>query len=856
MKIIGLAALSASLPVLVILAVMGHFQAVVSRNAQTELQGLAQMTAARVAKDIYGLCEVSHDLIRRKIDLDLIAVREAITKKGKITNSGSRYAWTLARNQYTGQEKSLQLPQLMAGRTGLGNAGATGRQTALIGEQERLGVGAWTIFQRIDDQGDMLRLETNILLPDGRQATGTFIPAINPDGQANPIVESVLAGRKFQSLEYINHIWYLTLYDPLRSEAGDIVGMVCVGEKLEAVESLRKTIAAVEIGKGGEVSILGTRGRFQGRYIVSQGGMKDGQDIWNREDGEGHFYVQSIMQKALAASGGVVTYEFYTAPNAPRDNPDPYIAAVTYFEPYDWLIIASAREADFLAPVSRTGDSLRWLLLVIAGIGLSCLIIAVLAAATLGQQITKLVRFFTAVAKNIAAGDIRKARRDLAQEFKNQLPRDNKTQRPDDTAMLFGAFGVMAERLETKVNCLQAPVSSSNRQDMDSAHRISTGKTNEVDVLPPVTAMAMENQNAVMVREVVRGISQTQLHLDQSLQKTQTTRAELSGIEDNMRGLSEVTAGLSSRFTNISDQASQISKGVMIINAIADRANLLALNASITAEKAGKFGKGFTLVARDAGRLSSQTEAAARHISGVVQEIQTTTTEGLSESDQVNTTVQHTVMDLTSAGDRLDGVVDHLQAQDAELRSMNQVCYVPMGILGPNEDVVRRLSSVSLQTKESLHQFKVALEGLNEVADTIQGELSHQGFSVVAREVRQMVEQKVIATRDIDAAVNELQVFLDNGLARGQRMDKAVLLNVAKVEKISKQLYMVIDHLQTYEFKIKEETSEPDHGSVEVQRVSDAMGRLASASLQARESLKDFRQATDHLTTALRHVRQ
>ena len=71
--------------------------------------------------------------------------------------------------------------------------------------------------------------------------------------------------------------------------------------------------------------------------------------------------------------------------------------------------------------------------------------------------------------------------------------------------------------------------------------------------------------------------------------------------------------------------AQKIGDVVKLINSIAEQTNLLALNATIEAARAGEAGRGFAVVASEVKSLASQTAKATEEISGQVAEVQSTT---------------------------------------------------------------------------------------------------------------------------------------------------------------------------------------------------------------------------------------
>ena len=86
-----------------------------------------------------------------------------------------------------------------------------------------------TVFRRLNDAGDMVRVATSVRRPDGSRATGTAITAVDASGRANPVLAAVLQGRAFEGVAKVLGDWYLARYEPI-TIAGEVVGMVFVGD--------------------------------------------------------------------------------------------------------------------------------------------------------------------------------------------------------------------------------------------------------------------------------------------------------------------------------------------------------------------------------------------------------------------------------------------------------------------------------------------------------------------------------------------------------------------------------------------------------------------------------------------------
>ena len=79
---------------------------------------------------------------------------------------------------------------------------------------------------------------------------------------------------------------------------------------------------------------------------------------------------------------------------------------------------------------------------------------------------------------------------------------------------------------------------------------------------------------------------------------------------------------------------------------MADQTNLLSINAAIEAEKAGEYGLGFLVVAREIRRLADQTAVATLDIERMVKEMQSSVAAGVMEMDKFSDQVRHGVQEV------------------------------------------------------------------------------------------------------------------------------------------------------------------------------------------------------------------
>lgn len=106
---------------------------------------------------------------------------------------------------------------------------------------------------------------------------------------------------------------------------------------------------------------------------------------------------------------------------------------------------------------------------------------------------------------------------------------------------------------------------------------------------------------------------------DASLQGT----SRLQEMNSSLTGLEDSTGKVSEEITSLEKMSSQIQEIINIVKSIANETNLLALNASIEAARAGKNGLGFAVVADEIRKLAEQTESSVMEVTKLVDQTNT-----------------------------------------------------------------------------------------------------------------------------------------------------------------------------------------------------------------------------------------
>lgn len=316
--------------------------------SRTESIKLAYADLDHIVHGVYNMCAAQQELLEQKVRGDLNVARDVLKNSGPVSFAGEKVSWE-AVNQVDKSVSRVDLPRMLIGSTWLGENREIKEVSPIVDHVKRMVGGTCTIFQRMDGQGAMLRICTNVTTKGGKRAVGTYIPAINPDGKPNPVVSAVLSGQVFLGRAFVVDTWYIAAYEPIRDAQKNIVGMLYVGVKEESVASLREQILGTKVGRTGYVYVLDS----QGKYVVSQHGKRDSESLWDVKDVDGTYVAREICDKARCLRGRDIAEQRYRWKNADEPAARSTIARFMRFQPWDWIICAGAYEDEFMEVNNR-----------------------------------------------------------------------------------------------------------------------------------------------------------------------------------------------------------------------------------------------------------------------------------------------------------------------------------------------------------------------------------------------------------------------------------------------------------------------------------------------------------------------
>ncbi len=354
---------------------------------------------------------------------------------------------------------------------------------------------------------------------------------------------------------------------------------------------------------------------------------------------------------------------------------------------------------------------------------IQALVIASLVATFLGLVVTVMVtRKLLQPIQVLSDMMIKIAKGDLSET-------NNYTNRTDEVGEMASALEIFRNNAEEnkRMGVAQQEAEKKHQEEVQNERRaISSEFEASVESIVKEVSTSVDDLNSIAhemssnTQAALVGTNEANASTQHAMDSVQTVAAaseelaasikEIMGqvhrSRDIVNNASQEASGANSRMEQLTNAASKVGEVVSLIAEIAEQTNLLALNATIEAARAGEAGKGFAVVASEVKSLASQTAKATEEIELQVNGIQTATgsvgdsIKGIEtiieEINEISTVISSSIEEQSSATSEIASSIN--KASENTSTASDQISLV--------ENSVNQSNSASQNVLSSSDQLK------------------------------------------------------------------------------------------------------------------------------------------------------
>jgi methyl-accepting chemotaxis protein WspA len=297
--------------------------------------------------------------------------------------------------------------------------------------------------------------------------------------------------------------------------------------------------------------------------------------------------------------------------------------------------------------------------------------------------------------------------------------------RDDEFGTLAAGFNRMTEELAGLVCQVQASglqvdasvtdIAAAAQGQQAAASQIATSMTEIGATSRGITAMA---------RTLVGTMHDVAALAQQSAGLAERGQHDLTYMRETMTRVTAASRSVTAALADLSRKAGSITEVITTIITVADRTNLLSLNAAIEAEKAGEYGRGFAVVATEIRRLADETAVASNDIGQIVMQIRSAVAASVAGMDMFAQEVGRGTEAVQQVGVQLSQIIQHVQALAPRVETVNNGMQAQASGAEQITESLSQVTRAARYTVDSLRESGHAIDELTRVATVLRGGVS------------------------------------------------------------------------------------------------------------------------------------
>ncbi len=281
------------------------------------------------------------------------------------------------------------------------------------------------------------------------------------------------------------------------------------------------------------------------------------------------------------------------------------------------------------------------------------------------------------------------------------------------------------------VNLLTNETAQTLQQVKDISNQVNTISSQLQDQSLAVSQVAESERRQVIattksldvlaraMNDVAAQSGNANLSATKAIESTRLAKSSVVETVSGIRTIRETISETEKRMKRLGDRSQEISGIVNLINTIAERTHILALNASMHAASAGEAGKGFAVVADEVQRLAESARESTDEISAMVNNIRVETSDTVNIMNTLISQVADGSRTAEKAGQQMTETETATHALVETVKVIAEQATRQAQVANQVRDRATVIRKFTEKTAQELDSQKISTDGLREFAETL-----------------------------------------------------------------------------------------------------------------------------------------